>query len=81
MNVKEFVTAAGRKFTWGYAGLAAIFMLCALSRLSGAEFVGAFGALVAAIMAANYGENREKARATKETSNAPAVPAAPPPAA
>ena len=66
MSTAEFVKAAGRKFAWGYAALAAIFLSLMCSRLTGGEFVAVFGTLVGALMAANYGENREKARAVKE---------------
>lgn len=73
MNAKDFVASAGRKFAWGYAALAAIFLALMCHRLTGGEFVAVFGTLVGALMAANYGENREKARAEKpkETPNAP----------
>lgn len=66
MTTDEFVKAAGRKFAWGYAALAAIFLALMFSRLTGGEFVAVFGTLVGALMAANYGENREKARAPRE---------------
>lgn len=82
MNVKEFVVSAGRKFTFGYAALGAITALCGVGMLSGDRFEMCFGALIGALMAANYGEHREKQRAAKESSNATpdasAVPAPPP---
>lgn len=71
MTVKEFVLLAGRKFSWGYAALGGLVALCGAGRLSGGEFVATFGTLATTLAAANYGENREKARAAKETQNAP----------
>lgn len=71
MTAKEFITQAGRKFSWGYAALGSLTALAGVGRLTGGEFGGAFAALVAALMAANYGENREKARAAKEAKDAP----------
>jgi len=86
MNVKEFVTAAGRKFTFGYAALGSITLLCAVGTLGGDRFEMCFGALIGAVMAANYGEHREKMRAekaAKEVKPDAPVPAPPqvPPAA
>jgi hypothetical protein len=63
MKIDEFVKTAGRKFSFSYAALGGLVALSGAGRLSGAEFVGAFGALVTTVMAANYGENREKQRA------------------
>lgn len=70
MTVKEFVAAAGRKFAFGYAALGAITALCGVGALSGDRFEMCFGALIGALMAANYGEHREKQRAEKAAKEA-----------
>lgn len=70
MTTIEFVKAAGRKFAFGYAALGAITALCGIGALSGDRFEMCFGALIGALMAANYGEHREKMRAAKEAANA-----------
>lgn len=75
MKVEDLVKSAGRKFAWGYAALAAIFLALMCHRLTGGEFVAVFGTLVGALMAANYGENREKARSPKEVKPDAAPPA------
>jgi hypothetical protein len=69
----ELMKVTGRKFAWAYAALFSLWSLAALAKLDSAGFQISFAALVGAVMAANYGENREKARASKE-----AKPDAPP---
>ncbi len=66
MKVEDFVKTAGRKFAFGYAALGSLTLLCAVGTLVGDRFEMCFGALVGAVMAANYGEHREKAKAAKE---------------
>lgn len=70
MKVEDFVKSAGRKFTFGYAALGSITLLGAVGVLGGDRFEMCFAALIGAVMAANYGEHREKQRAAKETSDA-----------
>lgn len=72
MKVEDFVKTAGRKFTAFYAALGSITLLCAAGALGGDRYEMCFGALVGAVMAANYGEHREKQRAAKEKPNEPA---------
>lgn len=63
----ELMKVTGRKFAWAYAALFALWSICLMKGISGAEFQISFATLVATVMAANYGENREKARnAAKE---------------
>jgi len=76
MKIEDFVKTAGRKFAFGYAALGSLTLLCAVGTLGGDRFEMCFGALVGAVMAANYGEHREKQRAAKEVK-----PDATPPAA
>lgn len=65
----ELMKVTGRKFAWSYAALFSLWSLAALAKLDSAGFQISFAALVGAVMAANYGENREKSRSAKE--NAP----------
>lgn len=65
----ELMKVTGRKFAWAYAALFALWSLAAMARIDSAGFQISFAALVGAVMAANYGENREKAR--KEAKDAP----------
>ena len=76
MKVEDFVKTAGRKFAFGYAALSSLTLLCAVGTLGGDRFEMCFGALVGAVMAANYGEHREKQRAAKEVKPDAAPPAA-----
>lgn len=70
----ELMKVTGRKFSWAYAALFAIWSLCMLKGINGAEFQLSFATLAGVVMAANYGENREKARAAaKEGPNGPAI--------
>ncbi len=62
----ELMKVTGRKFAWAYAALFSLWSLAALAKLDSAGFQISFAALVGAVMAANYGENRENARAGKE---------------
>lgn len=80
MKVEDFVKTAGRKFTFGYAALGSITLLAAVGSLGGDRFEMCFGALVGAVMAANYGEHREKMRAEKAAKEVKIDAPAPPPA-
>ncbi len=62
----ELMKVTGRKFAWAYAALFALWSALCLTKLDSVSFHISFGLLVSAVMAANYGENREKARSGKE---------------
>lgn len=56
----DIMKTSGRKFAWAYAALFGICALNALGTLKDERFEMCFGALVATLMAANYGEHKEK---------------------
>ncbi len=76
--VTELMKITGRKFAWAYAALFSIWSLCMLKGITGAEFQLCFGTLAGVVMAANYGENREKARAASAKEVKPDAPTPPP---
>ncbi len=74
----EIMKVTGRKFAWSYAALVSIWSLCMLKGINGAEFQLCFGTLAGVVMAANYGENREKHRAASKEVKPDAPVQAPP---
>ncbi len=74
----ELMKVTGRKFAWAYAALFSIWSLCLLKGIGGAEFQLCFGTLAGVVMAANYGENREKSRAAASKEVKPDAPPAQP---
>ncbi len=77
----ELMKVTGRKFAFAYAALFALWSLCLLVQGFVPVFQLSFAALVGSVMAANYGENREKSRAAapKETPNVATQPTPPVP--
>ncbi len=64
MKFLESVKLYGmRKMAWGLVALSSITALAFRGHLTGGEFAECFGILVSAVMAANYGEHKEKAKA------------------
>lgn len=66
----ELMKVTGRKFAWAYAALFSLWSACLLKGMTGGEFSLAFGGLVGAVMAANYGEHKAK---QKEKNDPPAA--------
>ncbi len=70
-SLVDLMKVSGRKFAWAYAALFLIASLNALGTLREERFEMCFGALVLAVMGANYGEHREKQRAAALAAAAP----------